>query len=139
MLAQLVYVSNRKKKPAENEIEEILDACKRNNPALGITGALLYSDKKFMQLVEGENKVIMELYDKIKGDTRHENCVMLSYMSIKERAFPSWHMGCKNFSTDEISYRTDISATDRASFSSLLNGKKENGDKIKQIISKFFK
>jgi Sensors of blue-light using FAD len=58
MLSQLVYVSNRKANCTEAEIEKILASCKKNNPPLNITGVLLYSDIKFIQLVEGEYKVI---------------------------------------------------------------------------------
>jgi len=140
MLSQLVYVSNRKKSNASSDqIENILEACKRNNPDLGITGALLYSDKKFLQLVEGENDVIMGLYDKIKKDDRHENCIMLSYMPIKEKTFPSWHMGSKEFDSNQIDYKTNISTEDKVIFSKLLSGTEADGSKTKQIIQKFFK
>ncbi|HET8858931.1 BLUF domain-containing protein [Marivirga sp.] len=139
MLSQLVYVSNRTNKPSEKEIEDILEACKRNNPDLGITGALLYSDEKFLQLVEGENSTIMGLYDKIKQDKRHENCVMLSYMPIKEKSFPSWHMGSKKIKSDSIDYKTNITPEDKVIFSSLLSGNEADGSKTKEIIQKFFK
>jgi hypothetical protein len=139
MLSQLVYVSNRKENASESEIDNIVDACKRNNPDLGITGVLLYSDKKFLQLVEGENKVIMNLYDKIREDNRHEHCVMLSYIPIKNKTFPSWHMGSKKLETGELSYRTNISSDDRVLFSQLLNGKEADGNKARDIIKKFFK
>lgn len=140
MLSQLVYVSNRNKNnSSENEIESILEACKRNNPDLGITGALLYSNQKFLQLVEGKNDVVMGLYDKIKKDSRHQNCVMLSYTPIKEKTFPSWHMGSKKINTNEIDYKTNISAEDKLIFSKLLSGTETDGSKTKEIIQKFFK
>lgn len=92
MLSQLVYVSNRKPSCTPAEIEKILQACKKNNPPLNITGVLLYSDTKFIQLVEGESKVIMDLYDKIKLDSRHSNPMMIAYGPIATKAFPSWHI-----------------------------------------------
>lgn len=138
MLSQLVYVSNRKPNCTDAEIGKILDSCKKNNPALDITGVLLYSDTKFIQLVEGESKVIMALYDKIKLDPRHSSPFMISYNPIKEKAFPSWHMGTKKFSGNAVDFKTDISADDKKIFGNLLNGKEQEGQKILNIIKKFF-
>jgi len=37
----------------DSEIDKILDSAKRNNPGLDITGVLLYTEKKFIQYLEG--------------------------------------------------------------------------------------
>ena len=73
MLSQLVYVSIRKPQCTEEEIQKILDACKRNNQGKDITGVLLYSGTHFVQYLEGDFKKINELYDNIKSDVRHKN------------------------------------------------------------------
>lgn len=139
MLSQLVYVSNRKQTCTEKEIDKILDSCKRNNPSLGITGVLLYSEMKFIQLVEGDAKLIMELYDKIKQDPRHSSPILISYGPIKEKAFPSWHMGSKNISKNEVEFKTDISSEDKAVFNNILSGKEDNDQKVLNLLKKFFK
>jgi hypothetical protein len=64
-----------------------------------LTGVLFYNDKKFFQLVEGESKVVMDTYYKIKKDTRHTNCIMLSCAPIIEKSFSSWNMGLKKSTT----------------------------------------
>jgi hypothetical protein len=138
MLSQLVYVSNRKPNCTAEEIEKILVACKKNNPPLNITGVLLYSDTKFIQLVEGEAKVIMELYDKIKKDPRHSNAMMISYNPIQEKSFPSWHMGTKDLAKTDLQFKTDISADDRKIFNEILSGKEGNGQKVLNLLKKFF-
>lgn len=138
MLSQLVYVSNRKPNCTEEEIEKILASCKKNNPPLIITGILLYSDKKFIQLVEGESKVIMELYDKIKKDDRHANPMMISLNPIKEKSFPSWHMGSKKLPESKVDFKTEITAEDKGVFESILSGKEENGERVLNMLKKFF-
>ena len=138
MLSQLVYVSTRKPMCTQEEIDKILDSCKRNNPGLNITGVLLYSDTKFIQLVEGDAKVIMGLYDKIKLDNRHSNPMMISYGPIKEKTFPSWHMGTKNLKGDQLDFKTDITADDKTLFQNILNGKEEKGERVLNFIKKFF-
>lgn len=137
MLSQLVYVSNRK--CSDDEINKILDACKKNNPTLDITGVLLYSDKKFIQLVEGNAKVLNQLYDKIKNDSRHEQCTMISFGMIKERAFPSWHMGSRKIAGADVDFKTNITVQDKITFNNLLEGKEEkDGGRVLGLLKKFF-
>ncbi len=138
MLSQLVYVSNRRPTCTSEEIEKILASCKKNNPPLNITGVLLYSDTKFIQLVEGDAKVITTLYDKIKLDSRHNSPMMLSYGPIKEKSFPSWHMGSKKMASNDVDFKTDISTEDRTIFNNLLNGVEADGQRILNILKKFF-
>jgi hypothetical protein len=138
MLSQLVYVSNRKPICTEQEIEKILASGKKNNPALNITGILLYSDTKFIQLVEGEYKVINALYDKIKTDPRHDQARLISMGPIQEKSFPSWHMGAKKLAGNEVDFKTDITAEDKEIFKGLLTGREENGAKVLGLLKKFF-
>jgi len=137
MLSQLVYVSNRKPSCTQAEIDKIVAACVKNNPSLNITGVLLYSDTKFIQLVEGESKTITGLYDKIKTDPRHSNPIMISYNAIKEKAFPGWHMGTKTISND-VQFLTDISPDEKTVFNNILKGKEMEGQKVLNMLRRFF-
>ena len=138
MLSQLVYVSNRKKNCTEEEIENILALCKKNNPPLDITGILLYSDTKFIQLVEGEYKVINDLYNKIKTDSRHDQSRLISIGPIQQKAFPSWHMGARKIANNEVDFKTSISPKGKEKFKDLLSGKEENGQKVLGLLKRFF-
>ena len=138
MLSQLVYVSNRKPNCSAEEIEKILESCKKNNAPLDITGVLLYSETKFIQLVEGDAKVILGLYDKIKKDNRHSNPMMISYNAIAAKSFPAWHMAKRDISKTDLEFKTDISGEDKKIFNSMLNGKEESGQKVLNLLKKFF-
>ena len=138
MLSQLVYVSNRKPNCSAEEIDKIIESCKRNNPPLNITGVLLYSEKKFIQLVEGDAKLIMNLYDKIKKDPRHSNAIMISYNPITEKSFPSWHMAKRDITNTDLQFKTDISDDDKKVFNVILSGKEESGQKVLNLLKKFF-
>ena len=139
MLSNLVYVSYRKPECTEGEIQNILDACQRNNKELDITGVLLYSDKQFVQYLEGEYKTIYGLYDKIKTDNRHKNVVLISSYPIKERVFPSWQMGAKQFKEDNVDFLTDLSATEKQKFRSILAGEGQEDNKAMEVLQKIFK
>jgi hypothetical protein len=138
MLSQLVYVSQRKANCTDQEIERILAACKKNNASLDITGVLLYSPAKFIQYLEGNSKEILGLYEKIKGDPRHEKAVMVSYGPIKERLFPSWQMATKSMAQLNVDFRTDVSQQDREIFRRLLNGDAQSGSRAHELLKKFF-
>lgn len=139
MLSQLVYVSVRNASCTDEEIQKILEACKRNNKELDVTGVLLYSSTHFVQYLEGEFNKITSLYDKIKMDSRHKNSIMINTAPIKERSFPSWQMGAKKFDNYEIEYQTELSITDQKAFKSLLTGKNEGNQITIDLIKKFFK
>ncbi|PKP08705.1 MAG: bluf domain protein [Bacteroidetes bacterium HGW-Bacteroidetes-4] len=138
MLSQLVYISVRSAECTDQEIEKILESSIRNNGKIDITGVLLYSDQKFLQVLEGKYKQIIELYDKIKEDKRHKNVVMLSLGSIKERNFPSWQMGSKKISLNDVDFNTRMTDEDKLEFKSILSGKKEQSQKVIDVIKKFF-
>lgn len=139
MLSQLVYVSKRKSICTAEEIQDILAACERNNPSLGITGVLLYSDDQFIQLVEGEPDTLKGLYDKIKEDDRHENCTMISYAPASDRSFPNWHMGSKKLGEDTVNFNTQIKSDEKELFENILAGKEENSERVRKLVEKFFK
>jgi hypothetical protein len=139
MLSQLVYVSNRKPNCTDEEIKKILQSCERNNANIDITGVLLYSDTHFVQYIEGEYKVIISLYDKIKADDRHKNAILVTSLPIKERSFPSWQMGSKKFDMKSVEFQTSIDDAEKKVFNDILNGKNQEDNKALSLMKKFFK
>jgi len=63
-----------------------------NNQALGITGALIYENNKFGQVIEGPEKDIEDLWHKIQKDSRHKNVRLIESKPIIERNFSKWTM-----------------------------------------------
>ena len=91
-----------------------------------------------MQYLEGNQKQIIGLYDKIKEDDRHKGAVLLINTPIKERSFPSWQMGAKKFDQKTIDFKTDISSEDKAVFDSVLSGQTQKDERAVAIMKKFF-
>lgn len=138
MLYQLVYKSVRNSNCDETEIYKILESCKRNNPSKDITGVLLHTENHFIQYIEGK-KDIIDLYDLIKEDKRHSRVVLLSYGMLKERIFPSWHMGYKNIPKEKINFMTDANQNDKDVFESIMRGEKQTDTSATELLVKFFK
>ncbi len=70
----------------------ILSAARRNNPQLGITGALICRHDIYLQLIEGPADAIDALYARIEADDRHFDVQLLLSEDMGERMFPDWAM-----------------------------------------------
>jgi Sensors of blue-light using FAD len=95
-LYNLAYISKNTIKGNAEEIKEqirdILAAAHRNNPAKGVTGALLYSGGYFCQVIEGPEDVLEELFESIQMDGRHGDVTVLHFEPIEARGFSDWAM-----------------------------------------------
>ncbi len=91
-LYRLMYLSEAAPALDWNDFKQIMVKSEENNAKLHITGILLLSDNKFLQVLEGEVKALNGLYEKIIQDERHLNSLLLSYTPIHERHFTEWSM-----------------------------------------------
>ena len=64
---------------------------------------LLYKDGNFMQILEGPEKAVQKLREKIKRDPRHGNFTIITEGRILARSFGDWSMGFR-----KITKRTTI-------------------------------
>ncbi|WP_419730356.1 BLUF domain-containing protein [Lichenicola sp.] len=95
-LSRVLYCS-RSQIPGGSEvilanIESILAASRENNRRAGISGALLFSDGCFAQVLEGDLDAVDEAFERIQCDERHRDVTVLESGPIAARDFPSWSM-----------------------------------------------
>jgi hypothetical protein len=90
---------------AKEDILDILKYSKRNNEKIEIRGILIYwkRNNQFLQLLEGEENVILNLYDKICMDDHHSLSRIIYQENILERGFKNWTMAFKNIDELEAS------------------------------------
>ncbi len=96
MLVRLLYASRAVPAVDHEELLAILKKSKSNNPKIGITGVLCFSEGTFMQVLEGGRSAVSTLYNRIANDARHADVELLSYEEIAERRFAGWSMGQVN-------------------------------------------
>lgn len=137
MLSQLIYVSTRNINCTDKEIKNILEDSQKKNEDKEITGVLLYSEKQFLQVVEGGQKEVIALYNVIKTDNRHSNVIMVSLSPIMERTFPSWQMGSKDIGGENYELVSKTNENEAKEFNELLKGNKSKTNAIK-LIEKLF-
>ncbi|GGF15175.1 BLUF domain-containing protein [Hymenobacter cavernae] len=88
----LVYMSRAVRPLSDQDLQELLAQCRRDNARDNVTGILFYSHGNIAQLIEGEPAVIEALFQKIARDGRHSHVHKLVEKSIKQRSFADWSM-----------------------------------------------
>ncbi len=92
-LKQIIYASSLAPGQDENCLEEILKTAVANNRKNGFTGLLLYVNRSFLQVLEGESTALDALFEKIRKDPRHTRPWTLSSALVAKREFADWSMG----------------------------------------------
>lgn len=91
-LQEIVYASIASAPLLPSELYALLRQSRRDNAALGVTGMLVYHAGKFLQLIEGEQAVITDLYNTIAKDRRHQEVDKIWDAPLKARSFSDWSM-----------------------------------------------
>jgi hypothetical protein len=95
-LIRLVYISAATQQPSDQDLKRLLEGARERNKHSHITGFLVYKNRTFMQVLEGESDVVHQLLAKIKADSRNNGLVKLLEQPIEKRDFASWYMGFEN-------------------------------------------
>lgn len=112
MIQQIVYYSISDTIIDKKTITDILETSRVNNSKKNITGCLLYHDKVFLQLIEGEQEELNKLYEIIKEDKRHTNVTLIIKEDINKRMFPGWNMAFHEFDKNNSSLEKFVESID---------------------------
>lgn len=92
MIYQIIYSSESSTPMQLDDLEDILEHARIWNATKGITGALVYADGVFLQILEGDRVEVQELMVKILGDLRHETVTVLRECELPCAVFGGWQM-----------------------------------------------
>jgi hypothetical protein len=101
-IVRLTYVSRLSRDCGPDALGKIMTVSRNNNKKLGVTGALCYSPRGFLQILEGPATTVNELYRRIVKDSRHSVVTLLEYVPIPYRDFEHWSMAY--IRADEIAH-----------------------------------
>ncbi len=99
-LKQVIYVSEKTDAPS-NILTDIYDISQKNNSESGISGCLLIGSSSYLQLLEGPESAVENLYSKIKVDSRHKKVKKVFEQHIEEKLFSTWSMKFATFNNVE--------------------------------------
>ena len=90
-MLQIIYASRPSDYSAPNLLN-ILVTARQFNTLHAITGALIYRDDLFLQMLEGDSVTVRKIMKRIQADDRHCEVNVLSERSIPSRTFANWTM-----------------------------------------------
>jgi hypothetical protein len=74
------------------KVDAILAVSRVKNAEHGITGALIYDNRTFLQWLEGTSSDVRATWERISKDDRHTEIKLLSVRKLEGRLFPDWSM-----------------------------------------------
>jgi hypothetical protein len=92
-LIHYIYSSAASNKFREDDLPELLKKAQSANEGLGITGMLVYINGNFLQVIEGAEASVDELFAKISKDPRHKRIFVIVREPVTSRSFGDWSMG----------------------------------------------
>ena len=88
----LIYRSVAEESFSNTEVYQMLSAARDFNAEHDITGCLLFHNRRFLQLLEGEKDKVHQLFSLIESDARHKKIEIIQTEEIAERLFNKWSM-----------------------------------------------
>jgi hypothetical protein len=86
----LIYLSQATRPLSAKALTCLLDQARLANERQHLTGALVYGNKRFIQLLEGEPAVVEQAYARIIRDPRHQHLCRVADYPITARQFADW-------------------------------------------------
>lgn len=73
-------------------LDALLQVSRSRNASLGVTGALLFNEGRFLQLLEGDEDSVRAIYASIVRDGRHTDVTLIAAEPVAARRFARWSM-----------------------------------------------
>lgn len=96
MYEQIVYVSKALPNVDSAGIYDIVRISNNRNSQFGLTGILIHLDGYFLQVLEGEARIVRERFNYIRGDLRHTDVEVRRSMVVRELSFPDEWMALRH-------------------------------------------
>ena len=91
-LTSVTYTSLARIDSRSSDLEAIRAAARKHNAADGITGLLVFNGTHFLQTIEGSERAIDSLIERLRNDPRHTGFEIRDQRKIDARSFPDWPM-----------------------------------------------
>ncbi len=98
----IIYLSRASRSMSDEELTTLLTQAREANAKQDITGALVYGDGQFMQIIEGDEAALAMLYAKLLQDVRHGQVFKFADKPIAQRSFTGWSMAFRPVSTEQF-------------------------------------
>jgi Sensors of blue-light using FAD len=109
-MKQLIYHSLMSEQLTQDDIQDILSVSRNFNTCHAITGCLLHYKGEFLQLLEGDELIIKNLFNRIATDNRHHLVNLLYFDDAIYRAFDNWSMAFNELRLTDLCVSSGVMA-----------------------------
>jgi hypothetical protein len=134
---QIMYSSQASAPMTVAGLEQILADARTGNQARDVTGALVYVDGVFFQILEGEKDVLRNLMASIERDARHRAVKVFYEAEVDVRAFESWRMAYLSPTAEQMSTWAGLPGT--TTVESLLSDVTRDSHRVPEILVNILK
>ena len=92
MLRRIAWSSVPSSSFSAARLGEIVAPARWNNKCNDVSGVLLYTGMHFLEILEGEESVLNEMWSRLENDHRHASLVRIGDEACEERRFVGWKM-----------------------------------------------
>lgn len=139
-LYTILYTSRAIKAFDKTELSAIVNESRIWNHAHDITGCLAYVEGilndnvlcQFIQVLEGDEKEVKNIFNKIHSDVRHIDVSVIKEGGIRNRKFSNWRMGFEEIQLNDNPMLQSFFSMDNTVLA-------ESGDTEDHILMQFLK
>jgi hypothetical protein len=106
-LYEILYVSTLAPEAPLSAVADIAAKARRANAERDITGLLVFDGMRFCQQLEGGQKQVLALLERIRQDTRHINMQILHHGELAMRRFKRFSLGYCTVEDDDVLERME--------------------------------
>ena len=131
MTYQIIYSSDSTIPMQSDDLEDLLEQARERNAQRGITGALVYVDGIFLQILEGDAGTLRTLMARIASDLRHEAVTVLQEGDVPSPRFSDWTMAYLSATPEQVAAWLSLPGTTPAP--TLFDGMRRDGSKVAHV------
>lgn len=106
-LYEVLYVSTLAPDQPLSVVAEIAGRARQANAELDITGLLIFDGQRFCQQLEGPQKAVLKLIERIRNDPRHINVEVLHHGALAGRRFQQFSLAFSTVEDEEALARME--------------------------------
>ena len=107
-LKSLTYTSDARPDLEPGDIRAVHHTARHLNALDGVTGLLIYNGRQFLQIIEGDERAIDALLQRLLADARHSGLTVEHERFVDQREFPNWVMELANVSTGDADAQSNL-------------------------------
>ena len=106
-LFEVLYVSTIAPSAPVSVVADIAVRARTWNLQQDITGLLIFDGMRFCQQIEGLQKPVLSLIERISADDRHFNVTIFHHGELEQRRFKDWSLAFTNVEDTEVLARLE--------------------------------